>query len=237
MAPARRPGLRCRASLDPRGVLAVLAVRVRTCVCARAHTQARTDARALSGPFRAGVRATGGRYGADGKRRPVCTSTACLSLTPSAAPTLRLCLLRSCLPLCACVISAWRACARACLSLCECYLCVCVCVCVCGCVCRSVRVRVLHTHFQAHPFAHSFIHAYAHSCAHSGLACTHACLRRVRADECARVHELARSVSSPKSTVSEVSPVSPKGILTEVCANEYTGSARLRREAASQGRG
>ena len=79
--------------------------------------------------------------------------------------TLRMCLRRSRLPLCACVISAGRACVRACLSLYECYLCVCVCVCVCvcGCVCRSVRVRVLHTHvsahFQAHPFAHSYIHA------------------------------------------------------------------------------
>ena len=45
--------------------------------------------------------------------------------------TLRMCLRRSRLPLCACVISAGRACVRACLSLYECYLCVCVCVCVC----------------------------------------------------------------------------------------------------------
>ena len=60
--------------------------------------------------------------------------------------TLRMCLRRSRLPLCACVISAGRACVRACLSLYECYLCVCVCVWLC--VQECARACFAHARFR-----------------------------------------------------------------------------------------
>ena len=95
--------------------------------------------------------------------------------------TLRMCLRRSRLPLCACVISAGRACVRACLSLYECYLCVCVCVAVCAGVCACV--------FCTRTFPHTFKHTLSHTLTYTPrptLAHTLASPVRTRAcDACA----------------------------------------------------